>query len=193
MSSNDDQKVIIFSAPSGGGKTTIVHELMKRLNFPFAFSVSATTRPPRSCEKHGVDYYFLTVEEFKDKIINDEFVEWEEVYPGQFYGTLKSEVDRLWRERKIILFDVDVKGAVSLKRFFGNRSLSIFIKPPSLEVLRQRLINRHTETEQTLETRIAKALYELSFEPQFDVIIVNDDLENAIAKTIIEVKNFLLS
>lgn len=191
MSSNLIQKALIFSAPSGGGKTTIVRELMSRLSLPFAFSVSATTRPPRSSEKHGVDYYFLTVEEFKEKIDKGDFIEWEEVYPGQFYGTLKSEVDRLWKKGKIILFDVDVKGALSLKKYFGDQSLSIFIKPPDIEILKQRLINRKTESEQSLKTRLDRAMFEMSFEPMFDVVIVNDNLENAVQETVDRVKAFL--
>lgn len=184
-------KAIIFSAPSGAGKTTLVHEIMKRLPYPFAFSVSATTRPPRPSEKHGIDYYFLTREEFEKKIKNGEFVEWEEIYPGIFYGTLSSEIERLWHDKKIILFDVDVKGAMSLKKHFGSQALSIFVKPPSLEVLRERLLLRGTETPDSLQMRLDKATYELTFEPYFDVVVLNDDLDKAIDKASRHIELFL--
>jgi len=184
-------KAIIFSAPSGSGKTTLVHEIMKRLSYPFAFSVSATTRSPRSHEKNGVDYYFLSKEEFVQKINHQDFIEWEEIYPGIFYGTLKSEIERLWGDGKIILFDVDVKGALNLKKHFGQQALSIFVKPPSLEVLRERLLQRGTETPKSLQMRLNKAAFELTFEVYFDVVVLNDHLEKAIADAIEHIEHFL--
>lgn len=171
-------KAIIFCAPSGSGKTTIVHRLLKS-NPELAFSVSATTRPKRDLEKHGVDYYFLNSDEFESKVKQDAFIEWEEVYAGTRYGTLKEEINRLWDAGKNVIFDVDVKGALNLKKYFGDQALSIFVRVPSLEVLRARLITRGTETPESLERRLGKAASELTFKNQFDVDLINDDLEEA--------------
>ncbi len=171
-------KVVIISAPSGAGKTTLVKYVLSV--FPqMEFSVSATSRSQRPNEQHGKDYYFISTDEFKNKIANNEFVEYEEVYPGCFYGTLKAELQRIWDKGKIVLFDVDVKGGINLKKIFGQQAISIFISPPSFEVLEQRLKNRGTETPETLKTRIEKAAYEMTFRPQFDYVVVNDVLEHA--------------
>lgn len=171
-------KVVIISAPSGAGKTTLVKYVLSA--FPqMEFSVSATSRSPRPNEQHGKDYYFISTDEFKKKIANNEFVEYEEVYPGCFYGTLKAELQRIWDMGKIVLFDVDVKGGINLKKIFGQQAISIFISPPSLEVLEQRLKNRGTETTETLKTRIEKAAYEMTFQSQFDYVVVNDVLDEA--------------
>ncbi|MCX7954190.1 MAG: guanylate kinase [Bacteroidales bacterium] len=175
-------KAIIISAPSGAGKTTIVKNMLKI--FPqLSFSISACTRPQRENEENGRDYYFISTEEFKEKIKNGEFIEWEEVYPGKFYGTLKKEVERIWKEGKIIIFDVDVKGAINLKKYFGEKAIAIYIMPPSLEVLENRLRNRNTETDETIKVRIERAKYELSFASEFDYIVINDNLELAIKET----------
>ncbi|RMG21999.1 MAG: guanylate kinase [Bacteroidetes bacterium] len=172
-------KVFIFSAPSGSGKTTIVRHVLRR--YPnFAFSVSATTRKPRPHERHGVHYYFLSEEEFKQKIAAGEFLEWEEVYPGRFYGSLKSDVERLRSEGRHVLFDVDVQGGVNIKRHYGPEAVSFFIRPPSLEVLAQRLRKRGTETEEEIRLRLQKAEAELGFAPLFDYTIVNDILGDAL-------------
>ncbi len=174
-------KLIIFSAPSGSGKTTIVRELLAT-NSNLGFSISACTRPPRGDhEKHGIDYYFLSVEDFRQRIANNEFAEWEEVYPGTYYGTLKSEIERLWSLGKHVLFDVDVKGGLALKRAYQDKALAVFVRVPSVEVLEQRLRSRGTETEESLAKRIAKMTYELSFEQQFDVVLINDSLETAMS------------
>ena len=171
-------KLIIFSAPSGAGKSTLIHYLLT-CGFDMEFSVSATSRAPRGNEQHGVDYYYLTPEEFRTKIANDEFLEHEEVYPDCFYGTLRSEVERITSKGKNIVFDVDVVGGVNIKKQFGDRALSMFIAPPSVDVLRQRLINRHTDSDEMIAKRVGKAEFELTFAPQFDVVVVNDDLEQA--------------
>lgn len=176
-----NKKLIIFSAPSGAGKTSIVRELMKQIP-ELAFSVTATTREKRYYEEEGKDYYFISAEEFKQKIENDEFVEWEEVYDNQFYGTLKAEVERLLSEGKHVIFDVDVKGGLNIKKQYGDRALSIFVKPPSIKALRIRLINRQTEDEASLKKRIDKAEYELKYATEFDVVILNDKLENAVVE-----------
>ncbi|HQH40745.1 MAG TPA: guanylate kinase [Bacteroidales bacterium] len=172
-------KAIIVSAPSGAGKTTIVHRLLES-GLPLGFSVSATSRPRRMNEVNGVDYFFLTPDEFMKKVKNGDFIEWEEVYENQYYGTLKSEIERLWQEKKHALFDVDVKGGISLKKYFGTRALAIFIKPPSLQILNERLKARGTETEESLKKRMAKAEFELSFAPGFDAVVENDILEKAV-------------
>ncbi len=169
-------KVIIFSAPSGSGKTTIVKHLLST-NSNLAFSVSATTRQPRPNEINGKDYYFLTNTDFLQRVQNNEFAEYEEVYPGTYYGTLRSEVERIWAEGKVVIFDVDVVGGLNLKRIWGRSALAVFVKPPSVAVLQNRLRARATETEQDLEKRINKALSELQFEPQFDVVLINDRLD----------------
>lgn len=180
MSSDKQGKIIIFSAPSGAGKTTIVKHLLAKFTDKLAFSISACTRPRRGrTEEHGKDYYFFTSEEFREKIKNNEFVEWEEVYPGAYYGTLKSEIQRIWNEGKHVVCDVDVKGGLKLKNYYCDHALAIFVKVPSLDILRQRLMQRQTETDASIETRMAKAAYEMSFEPEFDVVLVNDNLEKA--------------
>ncbi len=172
------EKVIIFSAPSGAGKTTITRFILEKIERS-EFSVSAATRPPRAHEKNGFDYYFMSVEEFKKRIVNNEFVEWEEVYKDNFYGTLKAEVDRIWAKGNIVLFDVDVNGGINLKKYFGKKALSIFIMPPSIEVLEERLRKRGTETEEAVTMRIAKAHKEMQFHNDFDQIVLNDDLVTA--------------
>ena len=173
-------KVVIFSAPSGSGKSTLVHFLMEK-DPTFGFSVSATSRPPRGEEKHGVDYFFFTPDEFRARIAADEFVEYEEVYAGSFYGTLRSEVERIWAKGHAIVFDIDVQGGVNLKRIFGEQALSIFIQAPSVEILRERLVGRGTDTEEAIDRRVAKAASEMEFAAgKFDFVLINDDL--AIAK-----------
>ena len=168
-------KVIIFSAPSGSGKTTLVKHCLEV--FPqLEFSISATTRALRGDEKHGKDYYFLSVEEFKNKINEDAFVEFEEVYADKFYGTLRSELTRIWNEGKVVIFDVDVKGGISLKNIFQEQALSIFIAPPSIEELEKRLINRGTDDTETIKIRVAKAQEEMEYAEDFDHIVINDDL-----------------
>ncbi len=185
-----DGKVIIFSAPSGSGKTTIVHEIMKRVE-GLGFSVSATSRAPRPGEVNGRDYYFISPEEFQRKAERGEFIEWEEVYPGTYYGTLRSEIERLWKEGKNVVFDVDVVGGSNLKRIFGEKALALFIQPPSIEVLKQRLEQRGTETPESISKRLAKARFELGYAKLFDRIIINDQLEAAIEQTVEAVKSFL--
>jgi len=168
-------KIIVLTAPSGGGKTTVVHHLMKV--FPdLRFSVSATTRPRRDGESNGVDYYFHSVAEFKNLIAEDAFIEYEEVYTDQYYGSLKSEVNRFWQDGHHILFDIDVQGAISIKKMYGERSLIIFIKPPSYEILKQRLLSRKSETAESLDKRLRKAELELQYEHLFDYILINDEL-----------------
>ncbi|MBO0936719.1 guanylate kinase [Fibrella sp. HMF5335] len=175
-------KLIIFSAPSGSGKTTIVHHLLNT-NANLGFSISACTRDRRGRdEQNGKDYYFLTPEEFKQKIDADEFVEWEEVYVGAFYGTLKAEIQRLWDSGKHVLFDVDVQGGLKLKEYYGDQALSVFVKVPNEETLRQRLIGRGTETEDSLSKRLFKVYFEMSFQDRFDVVLVNDKLEESLVK-----------
>lgn len=174
-------KVMIFSAPSGAGKTTIVHHLLEKYDF-LEFSVSATSRAPRGDEKNGVDYYFIPEEEFRCRVANGEFVEYEEVYSDSLYGTLRSEVERIWAKGHIILFDVDVKGGINLKRIFGEHALAVFVMPPSLEVMEQRLRARGTDSEEAIKTRVAKAAKELEDAPLFDVVLVNDKLEDSFAK-----------
>lgn len=172
------EKILIFSAPSGSGKSTLINHLMT-LGLPLGFSISATSRQPRGAEKHGVEYYFLTEQDFREKIANNEFVEYEEVYGGSLYGTLKSEIDRIWAEGKVIVFDIDVAGALNIKRIFGEKAMSIFIQPPSIEELRSRLIGRGTDSMERIEQRLAKASKELAFSPNFDKVVINDNLEQA--------------
>lgn len=184
------QKVIIFSAPSGSGKSTIIGHLLKRIP-NMEFSISATSRKPRPGEENGREYYFLSHDEFKQKVAEDKFVEWVEVYQGTCYGTLKSEIERIWKKGNVVIFDVDVLGGVSLKKIFGDKALSVFIQPPSIEVLEQRLRDRNTETEESLKKRIERAQMELQYSNQLDVVVVNDDLETAINETETIVNNFL--
>ena len=185
----DKGKLIIFSAPSGSGKSTLINYLMQQ-GLPLSFSVSATSRGPRGSEQHGVEYYFLTEEEFRSRIAADEFLEYEEVYPGKFYGTLKSEVERLRNAGRHVMFDVDVVGGVNIKRFYGDEAMSVFIQPPSVEVLRERLIGRATDAPEVIATRVAKAEQELTYAPQFDYVIVNDVLEEAQRDVLALVKEF---
>ena len=187
-------KCLIFSAPSGSGKSTIVQWLTKEhpeLNL--VFSISATSRPPRGTEQHGVEYFFLTPEEFKEKIEADEFLEYEEVYTDRYYGTLKSQVEEQLKDGKNVIFDIDIKGGINVKNFYGEGALSIFVQPPSVEELRKRLVGRATDTPEQIEERLAKAEYEMSFAPQFDRIIVNDDLEFAKSETLKNICEFLNS
>ena len=185
----DKGKLIIFSAPSGSGKSTLINYLMQQ-GLPLSFSVSATSRAPRGSEQHGVEYYFLTEEEFRTRIAADEFLEYEEVYPGKFYGTLKSEVERLRNAGRHVMFDVDVVGGVNIKRFYGDEAMSVFIQPPSVEVLRERLIGRATDAPEVIASRVAKAEQELTNAPQFDYVIVNDVLEEAQRDVLALVKEF---
>ena len=179
MGENSTGKCIIFSAPSGAGKTTIVHALLNSMD-QLAFSVSACSRPPRGKEVDGVDYHFLTAEEFRIKIQNDEFVEWEEVYSDMYYGTLKSEIERIWATNKTVVFDVDVIGGLNLKKSFKDQALAVFIQPPSLAILEERLRNRKTDSEEKIHMRLAKSKEELKSATNFDVIVENDVLEKAI-------------
>lgn len=183
-------KLIIFSAPSGSGKSTIINYLLQQpLNL--AFSISATSRPPRGTEQNGVEYFFLTPEEFRQRIAKGDFLEYEEVYPDRFYGTLKEQVEKQLAEGQNVIFDVDVVGGCNIKRFYGDRALSVFIQPPSIEELRRRLVGRASDAPEVIETRIAKAEYELGFAPKFDRVIVNDKLEQAQAETLQVIKAFL--
>jgi guanylate kinase len=184
-------KAFIFSAPSGAGKTTIVRHLLGVPDFNLSFSVSATTRPRRDAEVDGRDYYFIAPEEFRKKIAGDEFLEWEEVYTDQFYGTLKTEIERIWAEGRNVIFDIDVKGGLNLKKFFGDKALAVFVEPPSLETLRFRLRNRSTENSEKIAMRIAKAESEMEFAPRFDYILHNDNLETALKDAEEQVKKFL--
>lgn len=173
-----DKKVIIFSAPSGAGKSTIVHHLLEKYSF-LEFSISATSRAPRGKEENGKDYYFFTTEEFENKIKADHFVEYEEVYAGSYYGTLKSEVERIWAKGNIIVFDIDVKGGVNLKKLYGENAVAVFIQPPSVEELRNRLIGRGTDSPEAIERRVAKAEEELTYASKFDIVLINDKLDDA--------------
>ncbi len=183
-------KLVIFSAPSGAGKTTIVKHLLSR-NLNFGFSISATTRKPRGAEQNGKDYYFLSVEEFKNKIEREEFLEWEEVYPGCFYGTLKSEVERICRNGQNILFDVDVVGGSNIKKYYGEKALAVFIQPPSIQELEKRLLARSTDCIEVIKERIAKAEHELTYVHLFDIIIINDQLDVALQEAEEKVSEFL--
>ena len=172
------QKVIIFSAPSGSGKSTIVQHLIS-LHPEMEFSVSATSREPRGSERDGVEYHFLSNARFEELIAQDAFIEWEQVYRSHYYGTLKSEVQKIWDKGHVAIFDVDVKGGVNLKKYFGSKALSIFIKAPSIQELRRRLIGRGTDSAEAIEERVAKAAEELTYEDKFDAVVVNDELEKA--------------
>lgn len=183
-------KLVIFSAPSGSGKTTIVRRLLSR--FPqFEFSISATSRQPRGAEQDGVDYYFLTQEAFAKAVAEDRFVEWEEVYAGTCYGTLRSEMERIWAKGNVIVFDVDVLGGINLKKIFGEDACSIFVQPPSIEELERRLRGRATDSEEVIAKRVAKAEFELSKAPEFDHVVVNDNLDVAVDETIEIINDFL--
>lgn len=178
-----DIQFIVITAPSGSGKTTIVRNLLEQIP-ELEFSISATTRNKRPHEVNGKDYYFLSVKEFEEAIAKEEFLEWEEVYPGKFYGTLKSEIERIQKKNKLAALDIDVQGALNLKKKFKNQLISFFIKAPSIEILKQRLLNRGTETPNDIEIRLSKAFYELQFENRFDYIIINDNLQNAVNQII---------
>jgi len=186
-------KLFVFSAPSGSGKTTIVRHLLQQERLNLSFSISATSRAPRGEEKDGIDYYFISLKEFKSKIKNEEFLEWEEVYRDNFYGTLKTEVERIWSQKKHVIFDIDVAGGLRIKKKFPNQTLAVFVKPPSVDELKIRLKKRKTESEEKINMRIAKASVELATAPQFDKIIKNYDLETALAEAEELVKNFINS
>lgn len=183
-------KLLLFCGPSGSGKTTIVHHLLQK-NPKIEFSVSATTRPQRANETDGKDYHFISVEEFKKRIANDEFVEWEEVYTDRFYGTLKSEIERIWSEHKVAIFDVDVEGGLKIKKLFGQMLLSVFVMPPSVEALHQRLQSRNSETAESFKARIAKSEHELTYAFRFDKVIINDNLDKALEEAERLVEEFL--
>ena len=183
-------KVIIFSAPSGSGKSTIINYLMQQ-GLNLHFSISATSRPPRGQEQHGVEYFFLTPDEFRQHIANGDFLEYEEVYKDRFYGTLKSQLDKQLERGENIVCDVDVLGGINIKKHYGEQALSIFIQPPSIKVLRQRLVGRGTDSEEVINDRIARAEFELSHASQFDTIVINDDLATAQAEALEKIKNFL--
>lgn len=191
LSTIKNGKCVIFSAPSGAGKTTIVRYLLEQ-NLGLEFSVSACSREPRGNEIDGKDYFFLGVEGFKKRIEQGAFVEWEEVYVNNFYGTLKSEIERIWSSGKIVAFDVDVIGGLNLKKIFGNQALSIFVNPPSIQELENRLRARNTETEDKINMRLSKAQHEITFAPEFDVVILNDNLEDACKKAKEVVQTFIL-
>ncbi len=186
-------KLFVFSAPSGSGKTTIVRHLLEQEKLNLAFSISATSRAPRGEEKDGIDYYFISLKEFKSKIKNEEFLEWEEVYRDNFYGTLKTEVERIWSQRKHVIFDIDVAGGLRIKKKFPNQTLAVFVKPPSVDELKIRLKKRKTESEEKINMRIAKASVELATAPQFDKIIKNYDLQTALTEAEELVENFIHS
>jgi len=184
------KNAIIFSAPSGSGKTTIVKHLLS-VNNSLSFSVSACTRNKRETETHGKDYYFLSIEDFKQKISANEFLEYEEVYGGNFYGTLKSEVERIWAQNKTVIFDVDVEGGLNIKKYFGHDAIAVFVKPPDVKSLEMRLRERSTETEEMLKIRVDKAVHEMEYENKFDKVIVNDSLDEALAEAEKMVNEFL--
>lgn len=191
MTVNTQQKIIVITAPSGAGKTSITKHLLNSFQDRLAFSVSAATRKARGNEKNAVDYYFISEEEFRDKIQHEEFVEWEMVYEGKYYGTLKSELIRIWSEGKVPVLDIDVKGAIHVEQQYPETTLSIFIEPPGVEELKRRLQSRGTESEESLNARVNKAAYEISFKNSFDHIIVNDDLQKAKAQAQALVKDFV--
>lgn len=184
-------KLVIFTAPSGAGKTTLVRHLVSLMPDKLMFSVSATTRSKRQHERNNIDYCFITKEEFKQRVIDGDFLEWQEVYDGNYYGTLKSEIDRILQQGKNVIFDVDVEGATNIKKFYGDKALTVFVQPPSVEALRNRLIGRNTETNETLEQRVKKAILELEYAPRFDQTLVNDRLELAKQQAYQLVKDFL--
>ncbi|MGJ8744329.1 guanylate kinase [Polaribacter sp.] len=184
-------KLFVFSAPSGSGKTTIVRHLLKQEKLNLAFSISATSRAPRGAEKNGEDYYFISLKDFKNKIKSDDFLEWEEVYRDNFYGTLKSEIERIWGLKKHVIFDIDVVGGLRIKKKYPNETLSVFVKPPSVDELKIRLKKRSTESEDKINMRIAKASVELATAPQFDKIIKNYELDVALEEAVALVSDFL--
>ncbi|WP_394906509.1 guanylate kinase [uncultured Mesonia sp.] len=184
-------KLIVFSAPSGSGKTTIVQHLLKQKDLNLDFSISATSRAPRPNEVDGKDYYFMSLKEFKHHIKNDDFLEWEEVYRDNFYGTLKSEVERIWAKGKHVVFDIDVVGGLDIKRIYPERTLAVFVQPPSIEELKIRLKKRKTETEERISMRVAKASIEMATAPQFDFIIINNNLKEALEESYQLVKSFI--
>jgi guanylate kinase len=188
----NEGKCIIFSAPSGAGKTTIVHRLLQEIP-SLSFSVSACSREARPTEKDGVDYYFLTADEFKNKIENQDFIEWEEVYANNFYGTLTSEIEKIWSANKSVIFDVDVVGGLNLKRYFGDKALAVFVQPPSLEILEKRLRSRKTESEEKIQVRIKKATIEMERANEFDYVLVNNELDLAVNEIKEIVLKFLAS
>ncbi len=188
--SENNGKLVIFSAPSGAGKSTLVNYLLPQ--FPqLSFSISATSRAPRGQEEHGKDYYFLSSEEFKVRVAQDELLEWEEVYSGTYYGTLRTEVERIWSEGKVVVFDIDVVGALNLKKQFGDRALTLFVQAPSVEILEQRIRGRGTDSEEKIQQRVAKATIEMARAPEFDKVVVNDDLNTAKAEALAILKDFL--
>ncbi len=184
-------KLIIFSAPSGSGKSTIISRLMQHPELHLAFSVSCTSRAPRGTERNGVEYFFITPEEFRERISRDEFLEYEEVYADRFYGTLKQQVETQAARGENVVFDVDVKGGCNIKQYYGDRALSIFIQPPSIEELRHRLVGRATDAPEVIEQRIERAAFELTFAPKFDRVVINDDLDRAVEETLRIVKEFV--
>lgn len=185
-------KLIIFSAPSGSGKSTIINWLMSHEELRMAFSISCTSRAPRGTERNGVEYFFVTPEEFRRRIDNDEFLEYEEVYKDRYYGTLKQQVEAQLEKGENVVFDVDVKGGCNIKNYYGDRALSVFIQPPSIEELRNRLTGRGTDAPEVIEDRIARASFELTFAPKFDKVVINDNLDKAKAEALKIVKDFLL-
>lgn len=184
-------KLIIFSAPSGSGKSTIISRLMQHPELHLAFSVSCTSRAPRGTERNGVEYFFITPEEFRERINRDEFLEYEEVYADRFYGTLKQQVETQAARGENVVFDVDVKGGCNIKQYYGDRALSIFIQPPSIEELRHRLVGRATDAPEVIEQRIERAAFELTFAPKFDSVVINDDLDRAVEETLRIVREFV--
>ena len=188
---NFDGKLFVFSAPSGSGKTTIVRHLLSQEKFNLEFSISATSREPRGFEVHGTDYYFISLKEFKENIKSDAFLEWEEVYRDNFYGTLKAEVERIWAQGKHVIFDIDVVGGLRIKKKFPEKTLAVFVKPPSVDELKIRLKKRKTESDEKINMRIAKASVELATAPQFDIVIKNYDLDVALKEAENLVSDFL--
>ena len=184
-------KIIVISAPSGCGKSTIINTILDGGKLDLSFSVSATNRPPRPGEENGVHYHFLSTEDFRDSVAAGEFIEWEEVYPGRYYGTLRREIDRQLAEGHNVILDIDVKGALNVKKLYGEKALTIFVEPPSIDELRRRLENRGTDTPELIDTRVGRAEYEIGFAPQFDSRVVNDDLTKAVDETASLISDFI--